>query len=354
VLRIGTVVAWLLMAAPAASAGQLSTADMVAYLTQSVCLDAAGRQNDLLPIDPACIHKRPQTARDIASYRKHDWPDLTDPRSPLLGYQASDSVVLSVRSMVHIEQTFDFGDTRRVFGRFDVGVGDGGQVLVVVDGQVGIAMTEDGGDGVQWFISADCQSAPESDRRFLGWLVFGDDVSVDRWHDAMTRLNKARAADACPSRFNAAYTRYRIVRLAFPFALINQSGPVKREDRQLDVIVSEHYGGRSIETADHLERFYFARGLGLLRWERWANPAVSRQRDIGEAAAAMERSGRCPRLDALNETADRAWELVDCRMWTRLVRAERVWSVADYAWRALEALETLTERGKLSDPATAE
>ncbi len=29
-----------------------------------------------------------------------------------------------------------------------------------------------------------------------------------------------------------------------------------------------------MSSADHLERFYFARYLGLIRWERWENFSV--------------------------------------------------------------------------------
>ncbi len=318
----------------------LTGTEMLRYLTQAVCLDAAGVPTNLLPIDPACANRRPQAMGDDAVYRKHDWPDSTDPRRPMTGYQASDSVVLTVDHRDFVVQTFDFGDTTRSFGRFDEGQGDGGQVLLLVDGWASAAMTEDGGDGVQWFIGEDCRAAPESARRFLSWRMFRDDVSADRWHDIVTRLNKSRSADSCPRAFNAAYTRYRLERLRFPFRIVGPSGEAIVENHPLEVVISEHYGGGSIDTADHLERFFFARDLGLLRWERWANPAISRQPDIAGSADRMDRSGRCPKLDFRGAT-DTTWLLVDCRIWTTLVRPAETWTVSRYDWKALEAIERL-------------
>jgi hypothetical protein len=337
VTRLAAWLAVVLLASPPAAAEGLSKADMIAYLTQAVCLDGAGHPTSLLPIDPACTSRRPQTTDDIAPYRKHDWPDRTDPRRPVLGYQASDSVLDLHAPAPLIVQTFDFGDTHRVFGQFDGGEGDGGQVLLLVDYWATIAMTEDGGDGVQWFVAEACRSDPDSDRRFLGWLAFGDDADAETWRDAVTYLNKARTPQGCPVRFNQAYTRYQTRRLSIPIRRAGTGDATTEANYPADVVISEHYGGRSIETADHLERFYFAGGLGLIRWERWANPARSRQSGIGQAAAALARSGRCPAL-GLHEIADRAWDMVDCRMWTNFVGGDGHWSVHDFQWKALDAL----------------
>jgi hypothetical protein len=314
---------------------RLSTADMVGYLTQSVCLDAAGKPDrTLLPVEAACQHRRPQTPDDPVYYRKHDWPDVTDPRHPILGYQASDSVIESMVPPVRILQSFDFGDTQRAFGRFDAGQGDGGQALIVTDDAAGIAMTEDGGDGVQWFIGDRCRTAPTSDARFLGWLAFAGDVAFSQWHDAVAHLNKTRDPGTCPARFNAAYTRYRLRRLVLPFRIVATDGAVATESVPLEVVLSEHYGSDSIETASHLERFYFAHYLGLVRWERWENPAVRHHENTANDAAVFRRSQRCPQLD-MHEAVDRMWDLVDCRTWTNLVRMNGDWTVADYRWDAL-------------------
>jgi hypothetical protein len=331
-------VVWLAAGPDRALAQQLSRAEMLDYLVQSVCLDAAGNPSDLLPIEPNCVHRRLQTSRDLAHYRKHDWPDRSDPRLPVDGYQASDSVIEDRGHRMLVVQTFDFGDTRRVFGKFDTGQGDGGQVIVLADGWASIVMTEDGGDGVQWFVADGCRSNPNSDQRYLGWLMFRNDATSDRWRDIVTYLNKERAPGDCPWFFSTAFTRYRSGSVEFPFRIVDAAGGVTAENHRLDVIISEHYGGRSIALARHLERFYLAKGLGMVRWERWENPERSDQRGIDQAATAFARSGRCPSLE-MHERADRDWKLVDCRMWTNLVRAHGSWSVDDYRWKALDQFD---------------
>ena len=310
---------------------------MTSYLVQSICLDAAaGRPVAVLPVDPACTHRRAQTLDDRATYRKHDWPDQSDPRHPLTGYQASDSVVDPAGATPLIIQTFDFGDTHRVFGRFD-GDGDGGQAVLLTNGWASIAMTEDGGDGVQWFISDDCRTTPKPERHFFGWLLFDNDVT-NQWADHVTRLNKERSPTACPGQFNSAYTRYRTEQIWFPFRIVDRA--LKLDRYLLDVVISEHFGARRIADADHMERFYFARNLGLVRWERWAHRTLWFNGGVDSAAERLAQSERCPRLDP-EESLDGDWKRLDCRTWTTLVVQHDAWSVADYRWEAPHLLHRL-------------
>ena len=55
---------------------QMSHAEMIEHLAQSICIDVAGEPTDALPVDEGCSLFRPQRANDIAIYRKHDWPNL--------------------------------------------------------------------------------------------------------------------------------------------------------------------------------------------------------------------------------------------------------------------------------------
>jgi hypothetical protein len=64
------------------------------------------------------------------------------------------------------------------------------------------------------------------------------------------------------------------------FRKVPRGGAIQTVAHKMDVIVSEHYGGRNITSADHLERFYFAPDLGLIRWQRWENFALARLPDI--------------------------------------------------------------------------
>ena len=47
--------------------------------------------------------------------------------------------------------------------------------------------------------------------------------------------------------------------------------------RVLDTVISEHFGKQNVESSDHLERFFLAKGIGLIRWERWQNWADKEQ-----------------------------------------------------------------------------
>lgn len=120
-------------------------------------------------------------------------------------------------------------------------------------------------------------------------------------------------------------------------------------------MVSEHYGGTDIGSADHLERFFFARKFGLVRWERWSNRRVSRQPGDMETAVQLARMARCPKLQRLGpeghglETQGpetygqrgRDWLMVDCQTWTALVRQTVLWSVDRYGWTVLERFDRL-------------
>ena len=82
----------------------------------------------------------------------------------------------------------------------------------------------------------------------------------------------------------------------------------------LPTLVSEHFGGKDVAGADHLERMYFTQALGYTRWERWQNLAVhDRFRD---QAAALAASGRCE--PGLGAPAAAGWVMVDCREWTQI------------------------------------
>lgn len=304
------------------------------FLVQSVCLDPAGKPTSTLPVDPACTIRRLQRSDDPAPYRKHDWPNvLGDPATPH-GYQASDSVTMQRGGRTLVVQTFDFGTNGRTFGTFDGGRGDGGQVALILGDWSSFVLTEDGGGGVQWFIGEGCRSAGPSDRRFLSWLIFREPVA-GTWQDGMARLNIAPNIESCPRRFNDAYTRYRRDAVEFPFRIVGPAG-VRDERHRLDVVVSEHYGGSDIPSADHLERFFFARGLGMVRWERWANGKVTRDRQAAPMATALAQTARCPALKDYGAPG-RDWLLADCRTWTVMIPQNRPWSVDDYGWRALQA-----------------
>lgn len=331
--RLLTTVALFLGPASA----QRPPVDLMDYVVQSLCLDEAGRPVGRLPMEPTCGRRRLQRTGDVAVYRKHDWPNQLDDPATVLGYQASDSVLERRGSRTIVVQTFDFGSGGRTFGTFDAGQGDGGQVLLFIGDWASFAMTEDGSGGVQWFLGKTCRSSVDADGRFLGWLVFRNDVDSTEWQSILAQLNTAVTSTACPSRFNAAFTRFRRESITLPFRIVDSLSHVRTSLFPLDVIVSEHYGGHDIRSADHLERFYLAKGLGLVRWERWANGNLRQPPAVTESNRMLSTTSRCPPIDRYGSPAP-GWLLVDCRIWTTMVRLVSPWTVRDYAWPALNGL----------------
>jgi hypothetical protein len=329
---------------PSDAADKLTENDFLNYLTQSVCLDVLGRPTSGTPLDARCEVKRSQTARDLAYYRKYDWPNFNDIGRERLGYQASDSVLTERGGRTWILQTLDFGDPPRIFGKFDAGQGDGGQVVALADGWASAVMTEDGGAGTQWFIGPGCRAAPKSHAGLVSWIFFGQTMRPGDWQGVVARLNRDTSPTGCPTQFNSAYTRYRTDLIDMDFRVIGRSKDVESISIKVDVVISEHYGGDDIAHADHLERFYFARDFGLLRWERWENFAISQLPDIGRMADLIAASRRC-RAVRYSEPPRPQWRLIDCRSWTMLVEQQPNWSVDMYRWPALDVLGRAAKRG---------
>jgi len=318
--RLFLFVAALLGSVPVAR-GQ----ELLPFLVQGVCLDQAGAMAPgLLPFEPGCLRAGPAHAGAPLPYRRHDWPAREHAARQPQGYQAQDSVIGTLRGVPAVIQGFDFGgDATRRFGVFDAGRGDGGQAIAIEPGIAFIAMTEDAGGSVQWFRSPDCA---RGGRGWEGWLLAESPVA-EAWRERVVRLRIGPTPDACPRRFDESLTRWRAARIALPW---REAATGAVATVPADVIVSEHFGGGSLARADHLERFFLARGLGLVRWERWENFLTSRVANRVEMAEMIERQQRCPAMEFSTAPAE-GWRMIDCRTWTNMVRA-----TADAPLRALD------------------
>ena len=152
--------------------------------------------------------------------------------------------------------------------------------------------------------------------------------------ETVARLKDLRAGaqQTCPTRFNAAYTSWRVAPFRYR-AAAGQGEPIT-----LPTLISEHYGGADRATADHVERFHFTRELGGTRWERWQNTKGNRQFSadkIATAAAWFATTGRC----SPSRPPDGApMVLIDCREWTRIVPPTE--PAGDRAGFFLDALHT--------------
>src|SRR5579884_2844255 len=178
-----------------------------------------------------------------------------------------------------------------------------------------IGATEDG-SGFQLFAGA-CSGALTRAALTRSWLIATYDPARPSplRGEATARLKDLRAGAQrnCPERLNAAFTAWHTADVRYRTAP-GQGVPVT-----LPSLVSEHYGGGDPATADHVERFYFTRELGLTRWERWQNSRGNRQYDAAAVAAAAARFAATGRCSAAPPPEGAAMVLVDCREWTRIV-----------------------------------
>jgi hypothetical protein len=284
------------------------------FLVQSACLDEAGQSiPGRLPFEPGCERRRPVRQGEALPWRKTDWPAPIHAAHQPQGYMASDATLGQVMGQEAAIQTFDYGGGEYAFGRLDPSA-DGGQVAVLDRNGADLAVTQDGArpGQLQWFLSPGCRSgAPLA----AGWLIFGAEVPNGRWAESVVHLRIAPTPDACPSNFDSALTRWRRETMPIPIRFHDDA---RMREVPMEVILSEHFGGATVPEAGHLERFWYARGLGMVRWERWEDPA--RNPRVAERATWFAQTHRCIPIP-FSERPAPGWAMVDCRSWTNFRRA---------------------------------
>ena len=329
--RIGGPVAAALLFCAFLSLVPRATAQIVAtpetirdFMIQNVCLDAAGAVLvGRTPIDGdrRCAAQRDLRPGEQLPYHKHDHPSSDQQAAMPSGYQRHDSFPVATTGFgTVVEHSFDFGAGEgRRFGVFDIG-SDGGDALILSPGIVSIGATEDGAGGFQLFVG-ECTGPVGPAALTHSWIVVEYDPGrpAPLAGETIARLNDLTSGhqDTCPSRFNPAFTRWRVVPFRYR-AVPGQGAPIT-----LTTLISEHYGGANPATADHVERFYFTRELGATRWERWQNANGNARlgaAKIAEMAAGFARSGRCsaPEMPNGGATGGATMLLLDCREWTRI------------------------------------
>jgi hypothetical protein len=294
------------------------------FMIQNVCLDGDGAVlAGVAPIDGdrRCAAERDLRPGERLPYHKHDHPSPDQQGAMPSGYQRHDSVpVETVGFGTVVEHSFDFGvgDGRR-FGVFDTG-SDGGDIAILSPGIVSIGATEAGGGGFGLWVG-ECRAPLTAAALTRSWIIVEYDPArpMPLEGETIAWLNGATVGGqpTCPSRFNPAYTSWRVV----PFRY--RAAPGQGTPTTLATLVSDHYGGKSRATADHVERFYFTRELGGTRWERWeiasGNPRFSAAK-VAEMAAGFAATGRCsaPQTPTGPPDGGAPLVLVDCREWTRI------------------------------------
>ena len=275
------------------------------FLVENVCIDANNQPlPGVSPLDEpaACPSQRKLAIGERLPYHKRDWAMIAERDMRPNGYQQSDSFPVRTIYGPAVVQTYDFGDTPRAFGRFDDG--DGGQIAFFTAQSASFGITEDGGAGLQLFLGPACKPVDS-------WIVVDSSFAARPACQTLARLT--RLAWLCWLRLDDAFTRWHVQPVSYRDRVHGRLGRVV-----LSTLVSEHFGGRDVEAADHLERMYFTRELGYTRWERWQNLSRHDRPSDRQGAAMLAAQDRCePGLGA--PAAGAVWVMTDCREWTQMV-----------------------------------
>ena len=275
------------------------------FLVESVCDD--GRGHALIGVSPLdgparCTRPRKLGIGEVLPYRRRDWANLSERAARPDGYQQSDSVPVRTALGLAVVQATDFGDPPRRFGRFEDG--DGGQVVFFTPQAASVGLTEDGGAGLQFFLGPACTPLD-------AWVLVDRSFATQPSGQAVARITRRQAA--CPDRMGYAFTRWTVQPVTFRAKTAGKVGAVT-----LTTLVTDHFGGHSVDAAANLERMYFTRELGYTRWERWQNLSRQDRPADRREAAAMAANDRCEPQTGPPST-DTNWVMVDCREWTQMV-----------------------------------
>jgi len=262
-----------------------------AYLVQSVCPDGtfAGLNH--------CHGAVPQSARMPMLWRRRDWPAPE-------GYQIEDSFAGAAGAP---ETIWSYPP----FGPFNVRNGDGGEVYAASrNGTIIITETQDGGRPgmLQHFVGPRCGGT--------GWLVAKGAPPTGRWASAVATLSVSGDPNTCPP-LDKAFTRWRLETVSIPFIVSGAARTIA-----VSTLISEHYDGASLATAQHLERAFYGKGWGRLIWEAW-----------GLTPATVDLKERCPGT-IWSRPPLPGWQLEDCRFSTNIVAAKPVLTGAAFGWPA--------------------
>ncbi len=292
----------------AAQAQSYPAATAMDFLVQSNCLDARGRiQPGILPFQAECGARHGLRWHQGMAYRKHDWPSNQHRAGAPLGYQASDAYMYFLRGYPVALHTFEYGTAPYTYRQWDQGA-DGGDAVFLRGNEAAIGVSEDS-DGIKWMPGPGCAPGQPI---VPGWLSFQDGRG-----ERIAELAITWDVNTCATAFSRSLTRWRSRLLTMPYLIRgNPAGTFRTE-----TIVSEHYSHPEIGQSNAMERFWFARGLGKVRWEAWVNLETP-GRDVARAQAQADetaRGGRCPPFEGgvgPNEPGRSNWVLMDCRTWT--------------------------------------
>ncbi len=174
------------------------------------------------------------------------------------------------------------------FTGFNAALGDGGQIIQENGHLLCIMATQDGG-------RPDIQKFTGIGQGGSGWIICDDRPPTGYWTSATALLN---INGALP--LNSAFTRWRMELLTIPF---NING---RQDITLPCIITEHYNSMTLDGA--MEQSIYADTVGEVFWAAY-----------DPSAPAANLSDRLPYGVPWPAPQERAFNLVDARLWTNIV-----------------------------------
>ena len=229
---------------------------VAAYLAPLVCPDGG------LAVIEGCANPTPLLGSAALQFRRYD-----QSRSPT---QIEDAWQLDDGS--GYSNDFSYPPN----GPFVPANGDGGDVLVTDGHTVRISYTQNGcavgpgcptGTIAGWWVGPLCGGT--------GWLEFDDQAPIDgSWKSRVATLaGSVVSASDCSQPLNSAYTQWRGDTL--PIVLTVNGTPRSITGQ---VVVSEHYGGATAQTATSMERVIMFAEFGRLSWQSWTTtPATPPQ-----------------------------------------------------------------------------
>lgn len=273
-------------------------------IVQDVCVDRTDKP--IAGVSPLDGHDKCPSHRNLRigeklPYHKQDWPQSGDVNHAQ-GYSRNDEypTTLGALGTVVVQERTLLEQQR-----------SGGGLFIFSDKFAASGFTQDP-SGMQVFYGPNCDAPNPADRVKDAWIFMGRDVTIGGSGQTVARLT--RFLRKCPNALASSFTRWHTETIKFRVGSPTGSQDVK----PLVTLVSDHFGGRELATADHLERFYFTRELGLIRWERWQNATRAKGASVQVEPV---RAGKCDSIEKRPES-DEDWHMVKCRQWTNLVAPE--------------------------------
>jgi len=284
------------------------------FAVQDVCVDHEDKIiPDATPLDDAskCSKHRNMKPGELPPYHKNDWPTAAQAETRPNGNQSNDTFPILTKGYgVAVVQLRSFLDPAGKPLPYQPRRGGGG-VYLFSDTTMASGVTEDP-NGLQFFYGPNCSASDPLRRIFDAWVVVDKSYEPERPGHMVARLT--RFPERC-ARLTYAYTSW----LTRPVTFRVRSNGAETK-RSLQTLISDHFGGESLERASNMERFYFTRELGLVRWERWQNFDRQKREQDQQRASDLQAAGQCDSVEA-PPAAPGHWVMVRCRQYTNLIKS---------------------------------